>query len=121
MKTRTSSSAERMGVTLGRIWCRVRWQEARLIRWGADKGVSASFANFLLWTIKAVVIGALLYVAMWLTIVLLIAVAAAAILVRGARDSRQQEWLPKPADHRDELFYDPLSYNDDPDPRFKDE
>ena len=37
------------------------------------------------------------------------------------RELASSKMFQKPPDHRQELYYDPIIYNDDPDPRFDDE
>ena len=115
-----SSSAERAGMWLARVWLGCVRQEARIARWMIGHGTSRLMATTIFWIVKLTVFAILLYVAFWIAVVLAIVLVAAA----GAQctdDEEQPKWLEKdPDDHREELFYHPLSYNDDPDPRFHD-
>ena len=85
-----------------------------------DRGLSRLVAVSILWIVKLAVFAILLYAAFWMAVVLAIVLIVAAGAQRADQD-QQPKWLEKdPDDHRDDLFYDPLSYNDDPDPRFDD-
>jgi hypothetical protein len=112
-----NSHAFRAGALLGRMWRAAAQQEASARHWRIDKGVSAGVATAALWIIKLTVLAILLYVAFWLALVFAVVVIAAAF-VRTTHEDSDVEWFPRPTDHRDELFYDPLDHNDDPDPRF---
>ena len=116
----TVSKAEHVGKRLGRAW---RWfvrQEVRLAHWMMSNGISQRVAIAILWTVKLAVLVVVLYAAFWMAMVLAI-VLIAAVGARGAGEGEQPEWLEKdPDDHREDLFYDPLSHNHDPDPRFDD-
>jgi len=96
-------------------------REAHVVRWLVGKGLPISGAKAILWIIKLAVIGVLLYVAFWLALLLLL-VASAAWLARGVDQTEPEEWaVGDQADHKKSVFYDPINYNDDPDPRFDDD
>lgn len=87
---------------------------ARLIEWGVPGG----FVKAMAWGILFLALGALLYVVSWLVIVVL--VVAGTGWMRGSSDE-QAEWpIGDQAEHKKSLFYDPIDYDDDPDPRFND-
>jgi len=116
----TATTAEYVGKRLGRAWRRLARQEAHLMRWMVGHGMSRLAAALILWIVKLALFAVLLYVAFWIAVVLAIVLIAAAV-ARGADEEQRPRWLEKdPDDHREDLFYDPLSYNDDPDPRFDD-
>lgn len=113
--------AARAGRWFGLAWRWVVRQDARANRWIVDRGVPRSVAASLMWILKLGVCAALLYAAFWIAIVVVIVLVVAAGASQAAQGSDQPKWLEKdPDDHRDDLFYHPLSYNDDPDPRFDD-
>lgn len=113
--------AERAGRTLGRAYRAAVRREADVARWLVGKGLPISGAKAILWIIKLAVIGVLLYVAFWLALLLLL-VASAAWLARGVDQTEPEEWaVGDQADHKKSVFYDPINYNDDPDPRFDDD
>ena len=116
----SSSKAESIGRWLGRSWRSVARQDAYASRWMMDQGTSPLVAKSLLWIVKLAIVAILLYAAFWFVVLLMLAIVVAAI-ARNGDEQQQQDWFPKPTDHRDEPFYHPLSYNDDPDPRFEDD
>lgn len=122
MATKTRiSNAERFGRWLGGVWRGYMRQEHRAADWLVARGMPAAGATALLWIVKLAVLGVLLYVAFWLALLVVFVVAAA----WGAEYSTDQEedFMNRKAeerDHREGLAYDPVNYNDDPDPRFED-
>ncbi|KVD88044.1 hypothetical protein WS62_17700 [Burkholderia sp. ABCPW 14] len=72
------------------------------------------------WAVKLLVLVAVFYAAFWL--VLLLAFLAIAGLAASHMDGSRREESPLSdgSDHKKNLFYDPINYNDDPDPRFDD-
>ena len=73
-----------------------------------------------LWAVGIAAVGLLVLLAFWLAAVVALAWVAFKVIRFGAR-SGQFTWEPAdPEDHRQSLFYHPLSYNDDRDPRFPD-
>ena len=117
MATRTDN-AEYFGRRLGRAWRNAAELAARAIHWLGDRGMPVVAAKVLVRGAAFALLATLLYAFWWLALI----VAAAAVVVAQAESGpSQRQWFPKPDDHRDEPFYHPLSYNDDPDPRFEDE
>ena len=70
-------NSERAGRWLGRVWRGFARQEARAIRWLANKGLMPGVARSLLWIAKLAVLGVLLYATFWIALVLLFGVAIA--------------------------------------------
>ncbi len=68
--TTRTSTAERLGRTLGRGWRAYARGEQRALNWLVFKGMPATGATVLLWVVKLAVIGALLYSAFWLALLL---------------------------------------------------
>lgn len=116
------SMAERAGRVAGRAW---RWfasREQQLIRTLAAQGLSLRVARIVLWVVKLVVLGALLYLAFWLTLLLVFAIVGAWTVYHKDTDYEVAgSSLGDSADHKKNPFYDPINYNDTPDPRFSDE
>jgi hypothetical protein len=123
MNTKTHiSTAERFGSWLGRGWQGCVCRERQLTGWLVAQGVPAVAASVLLWIAKLAVLGVLLYAAFWL--VLLILILFAAIWMRQDNTAADPDFLRQKADerdHRESLFYHPMCFNDDPDPRFEDD
>ncbi|WP_193073477.1 DUF3742 family protein [Pseudomonas sp. FME51] len=88
------NGAERFGRWLGRRWSGFVRSERRLAAWLVNLGVSKTVANTLLWVPKLVFLAALLYVAFWLTILLVAAVIVswAAHERRTPDDEDSAEW-----------------------------
>lgn len=116
----TDSKARYVGQRLGRAWRGLVRQETRVTHWIVGHGMPWYIATSIVWIVKLAVLAILLYAAVWIAVVLAMVLIAAAG-VRHADEEEQPKWLEKdPDDHREELFYHPISYNDDPDPRFYD-
>jgi hypothetical protein len=117
----SSSTAEHAGAVIGRAWLRWLRQEHRLIGWLVSKGLPATAAKTLLWIVKLLGLAVLLYAALWLALLILFVVGT--WVARNANvDDEAAEWaIGEQADHKKSLFYDPINYNDAPDPRFDDE
>ena len=93
MKTFTHASiAERMGRTLGRAWIAYRRHEARVLRWMVEKGMSSGSANVVLWAVKLIVLGVLLYAAFWVALLAIFVVAAAWLAQRVDDEHEHGEW-----------------------------
>lgn len=121
MKTLRPTRAERAGRVLGRAWRGGLRQEARAVHWMGERGVPASVAKAVLWMLKLAVLGVLLYVVFWLAVLLVCAVVAA-WTAHNSRSDEPEEWaIGDQADHKRSVFYDPINYDDDPDPRFDEE
>ena len=119
-----TSFAERLGQMLGRMWRGYVRQERKANGWLVERGIPAVGATVLLWIIKLVVLGVLLYVAFWLALLLVFAVAAAWAVQHGALDSDREDALIV----QDELSklrqtpgYDPNLYNDTSHEMYKDD
>jgi len=119
-----TSFAERLGQMLGGMWRGYVRQERKANGWLVEHGIPAVGATALLWIIKLVVLGVLLYVAFWLALLLVFAVAAAWAVQHGALDSDSEDALIV----QDELSklrqtpgYDPNLYNDTSHGMYKDD
>lgn len=110
------STAERIGRRLWRGL--VRW-EARAAAWLIKRGLPAFLVQPLLWAFNLIILALVVYTGWWIALLLVIALFAAKGMAQ--TDQSETKWFPKADDHRNELFYDPINYNDDPDPRFEDE
>ena len=115
------STAERLGQALGRGWRAYVRGERRASNWLVSKGVPVAGATVLLWLVKLVVLGVLLYSAFWLALLVAFSVVAAWAARGSAYDEYEEGEIGDQADHKRSVFYDPINYNDDPDPRFDDE
>lgn len=73
-----------------------------------------------LWAAGIVAIGLLILLAFWIAAVVAMAWIVLEVIQAGANAKPSRFELTDPHDHRQRLFYDPLFYNDDPDPRFED-
>lgn len=105
----------RLGSSVGRAWRVYGGREQRVVEWLVKRDVPVSVATASLWIAKLVMLGVLLYVAFWLTLLLLFAVAVVWAAQSGALDSdgEQSSFV------EDELSklrrtpgYDPNLYND---------
>jgi len=75
------------------------------------------------WMVKLVVLGGLLYVAFWLALLLFFVMVTAWAAEHSDVHDEDDDFMNRKAeerDHRESLFYHPINYNDDPDPRFQD-
>ncbi|MBP8276474.1 MAG: DUF3742 family protein [Propionivibrio sp.] len=110
--------AERVGRTLGRLWRGCVRLDRRATHRLVAKGWAPGAAKAVLLIIKLTAFGVLLYMAFWLALLLTFAVAAAWV----ARDTEQdapEEWaIGEQAEHKNNPGYDPILYNDAPDPRY---
>lgn len=84
--------AERVGRGLGRAWLAIRRQEARVVQHLMHQGLSRGIATLILWAVKLLILGVLLYVAFWLTLVAIFVLAAAWLARHADHDSAQGEW-----------------------------
>jgi hypothetical protein len=88
--------------------------------WLVARGVRAGAAQVMRWSIKLALLTVLLYVTVWLALLVTFVVIAAWV-VKTINSDEPIEWaIGEQADYRKSVFYDPLYYNDDPDPRFED-
>jgi hypothetical protein len=86
------SNAERFGRRIGGMWRGFVRREHQVAGWLAARGLSAGMATALLWGVKLVVLGVLLYVAFWLALLLLSALVAVSIAGRKISDEEEPEW-----------------------------
>jgi len=110
--------AEHAGRTLGRMWRGLvrldRKAHGRLVAVGWAPGM----AGAALLVLKLVLLGILAYAAVWLAL-LLAFVAFAAWTARNSEGDETEEWaIGEQAEHKHNPGYDPILYNDAPDPRF---
>ena len=91
--TPRTTKAERAGRWLGHAWRGLARQEARAIQWLAGKGLPAGVARLLLWIVKLVVFGVLLYAAFWLALLLAFALIAAWLVRNADLDEEKQPEL----------------------------
>ena len=115
--------AERAGRVFGRMWRAGARLDRKAQGWLVARSLGAGLATGLLWTVKLVVLVVLLYAAFWLALLLVFAVIAAwlASNAHEAVNELPQQMVDDEHDHRKSVFYHPLSYSDDPDPRFEDD
>jgi hypothetical protein len=108
-----TSIPERLGRWTGRVWRGYVRREARVLLWLQGKGVPMLLAKGLLWGVKLALIGTLLYVLFWVTLILILAIAAARGVLNTEPDPDEDrvEW-------RDGLcgygMYDSKGYRIDP-------
>ena len=121
MKTFAQTSfAEHLGQVFGRMWCGCLRLERKMSGWLVEHGLPAGGATALLWIAKLMVVGVLLYAALWLVLVLLVAVIAA-WMARDSDEGASEEWaVGEQAEHKINPGYHPALYNDAPDSRFAD-
>ncbi|QVX40731.1 DUF3742 family protein (plasmid) [Ralstonia solanacearum] len=91
---------ERAGRTSGRLWQDYARLDRRATNWLIAQGWARGVAKAVLWVAKLTVVGVLLYLLFWLTLLLLFAVAAAWVVRNddGSYDEEHQpEWRNGPA------------------------
>lgn len=122
MKTTAQTTfAERLGRTLGRAWRSCVRLDRRAHGWLLAQGWAPGAAKAALLIVKLAALGVLLYTAFWLALLLAL-VAFAAWTARNSEREDSEEWaIGDQAEHKRSVFYDPINYDDDPDPRFDDE
>lgn len=113
--------AERAGRTLGRMWRGLVRLDRKAHGRLAALGWAPGRAGAALLVLKLVLLGVLAYTAFWLALLLAL-VGFAAWTARSSEGAKTEEWaIGEPAEHKRSIFYDPINYDDDPDPRFDDE
>jgi len=113
--------AERLGRMLGRAWRSCVRLDRRAHGWLLAQGWAPGVAKAVLLIVKLVGLGLLFYAAFWLALLLAL-VAFAAWTARNSERDDSEEWaIGDQAEHKRSIFYDPINYDDDPDPRFDDE
>ncbi|MER2552984.1 MAG: DUF3742 family protein [Thauera sp.] len=110
--------AERVGRMLGRTWrgfVRLdRKAHGRLAALGWVPGM----AGAALLALQLVVLSVLAYTAFWLALLLAVIVVAA-WMARDSEGDETEEWaIGEQAEHKHNPGYDPILYNDAPDPRY---
>ncbi|NMG49962.1 DUF3742 family protein [Azoarcus communis] len=113
-----TSFAEHAGWTLGRMWrgfVRLdRKAHGQLVVLGWAPGM----AGVALVVCKLSLLGALAYIAFWLALLLAVIVVAA-WMARDSECDKTEEWaIGEQAEHKHNPGYDPILYNDAPDPRY---
>lgn len=113
--------AEHAGRTLGRMWRGFVRLDRKAHGWLVAKGWAPGMAGAALMVLKLSVLGVLAYAAFWLALLLAL-VGFAAWTARNSEGDDSDEWaIGDQAEHKRSIFYDPINYDDDPDPRFDDE
>ncbi|WP_434025717.1 DUF3742 family protein [[Pseudomonas] boreopolis] len=79
-KLQQHNAARRLGRWVGERHRTLRRREALVVHWMTDCGVPLGLARLLPWTVKVVVLLALLYVAVWLVLLLVFEAVAARVL-----------------------------------------
>lgn len=119
--TTRSSTAERFGHWLGYAWRAYLRRERKGRAWLASVGVPSAAASALVWAVKLAVLGILFYVAFWLAVLILFAVAVAWSAGRGDT-SEEDEWpFLDMHELRKTPGYDPVLYNDYGHPDYPDD
>jgi hypothetical protein len=121
-QTQSNSTAEHAGAAVGRAWRRWLRQEHRLIDGLVSNGLPATTAKALVWIVKLLALAVLLHMVSWLVLLIGCAVGGAWVARNASDDDEATEWaIGEQSEHKHSLFYDPINYNDAPDPRFDDE
>ncbi|URW83109.1 DUF3742 family protein [Alcaligenes sp. DN25] len=109
--TTRSSTAERLGRSVGRGWRSYVRGERRVSDWLVSKGVPALGAAALLWVVKLTALGLLFYVTFWFAVAVLgVMVAGWAVAIN---PPDEEEWpFTDLAELRKTSGYDPNLYND---------
>src|SRR3546814_13997701 len=93
--------SHRLGRGAGRAWRGYLRREQRVAGWLVTRGVPAGAATAVLWIVKLAVLGALLYSAFWLALLLAFAVTSAWLVPPQDPDQEetQPEWREGPHGH----------------------
>ncbi len=123
MKTAAQTTfAERLGRPLGRAWRGCARLDRQAQGWLRAQGLAPGAAKAASLLVKLAALAVLLYSAFWLALLLTLAVVAGAWAARSEGQTGDGEWaLGGQAAHKQSVFYDPINYDDDPDPRFHDD
>lgn len=122
-------TAETTGRWLGRLLRRLVLAEKRFTRSLPKKGIPSLVVALVSWAVALIVVTIILYSMLFIGLLLIAALAVATAIRFGDERANQNfdgeigapSWdAGKPTDHRQSLYYHPLTYNDDPDPRFSD-
>ena len=123
-RTAPDSFAERAGRALGRAWRGFLRLERQAHVWLVTQGMNAGLAEGMLWAIRLALLALVLYGAFWVALVLGFVVVSVRMAEQVSPEEDDDDFLGRKAeerDHRKSIFYHPVSYNDDPDPRFEDD
>jgi len=106
------TTAERFGRWLGRGWRGYVRGERRVSAWLISRGIPVAVAITLMWAVKLVVLGGLLYVAFWLALLILFMVGVGS--VAAINTPEEETWWPFTdlTELRETLGYDPNLYED---------
>jgi len=85
-------TAERFGRWLGRGWRGYMRGERRVSAALVAKGMPVAVAVALVWVVKLVVLGVLLYVTFWMALLLIFAIAGAWVARNADWDEPEPEW-----------------------------
>ena len=113
--------AERIGRTLGRLRQGLMRLDQKAHGELVAQGLPPGVANVVLLVAKLVTLSMLVYAAFWLALLLVLVVVAAWVAPNSAYNESEEWAIGDQADHKRTVFYDPINYDDDPDPRFRDE
>ncbi|PMR75287.1 hypothetical protein C1H69_10195 [Billgrantia endophytica] len=119
MTTQPNTWTHRLGRRAGHGWRWLVLRDRQAERWLVAHGVPTGGAKALLWLVKLVLLGGLLYAAFWLALLLLFVV----VVAWSVRDAgvEAEEWaIGEQAEYKQNPGYDPINYDDTPDPRFAD-
>lgn len=105
-------NAERFGRWLGQSWRGYVRRERQVAGWLVAQGVPADAATALLWIVKLAVLGALLYAAFWIALLLVFVVAAAWTAGQTSTDREDEHSFTTLETLRKKPGYDPNLYND---------
>ena len=114
--SQNSRRAEGAGRWLGGVVRRLMLRNGRVARLKTPPLA----LRVLLWITSLALVGLLAILAFWLALVVVLAWVAVKVSQLVGKTTDADFELTDPNDHRKSLFYHPLSYNDDPDPRFPD-
>lgn len=119
--TTRSSTAECVGRCLGQTWYAYLRRERRVVAWLVSVGAPKCVATVLVLAVKLAVLGVFSYVAFWLALLILFAIAVAWSAGRG--DSSEEDDWPFLDMHelRKTPGYDPVLYNDYGHPDYPDD
>lgn len=124
MKTAAQTTfAERLGRTPGRAWRGGARLDRRAQGWLRAQGLAPDLAQAASLIVKLAALAVLLYSAFWLAL-LIVGLVLVTWMAKQDHYEEDSDFLGRKAeevDHRQGLFYHPASYDDDPDPRFKDD
>ena len=110
--------AVRAGRALGGLWRGCVRLDRRATNLLVAKGWAPGVAKAVMLLVKLAAIGVLLYAASWFAVLISIVVVAVWTARNSTLDEPHEWAIGDQADHKQSVFYDPINYDDDPDPRF---